>query len=444
MIKALIVDDDRAFSLMLNTFLEKNGFQTQQVYNAKDALAFLKTTQVEVILTDFRLPDATGVDLLRHFKSLYPQIPVILMTGYADIRIAVESMKMGAHDYVTKPLNPDEILATLKQAVNKKAPLKEVVKKADFRFVSGQSEVSAQLNKYIQLVAPTEISVLVQGESGTGKEYVSRLIHLNSKRKDKPFVAIDCGALSKDLAGSELFGHMKGAFTGALADKPGQFELANGGTLFLDEIGNLSYDIQVKLLRALQERKIRRIGASGDLDVDVRLIAATNEDLQNTVKNGDFREDLYHRLNEFKIAVPALRARDQDRMEFAGFFLQEANKQLEKSVKSFSKEVIDIFEKYKWPGNLREMKNVVRRAVLLSESEMITLHQLPPEILYSLVEDKGKPETNSLKVISAEREKEMIIDVLQKVKFNKSKAATELGIDRKTLYNKLKQYQIEL
>ena len=293
--------------------------------------------------------------------------------------------------------------------------------------------------------------MIVQGESGTVKEYVSRLIHLSSKRKDKPFVAIDCGALSKDLAGSELFGHIKGSFTGALDNKIGQFEAANGGTLFLDEIGNLSYDIQIKLLRAIQERKIRKIGSNDDITVDVRIIVATNDDLIESVKQGDFREDLYHRLNEFTIKVPPLRERPEDVEAFALHFLQQSNEELEKEVSGFSAEVKQIFLTYTWPGNLRELKNIVKRATLLTQNGADIHHGvIPVEIANPEPIVISATQTSSAQVIGSDlkatfehQEKQMIIDTLQQVKFNKSKAAKLLNIDRKTLYNKMEKYGID-
>lgn len=308
----------------------------------------------------------------------------------------------------------------------------------------GESSSSLQIDQYVRLVAPTDMSVIIEGESGTGKEIAARRIHAESNRKSNIFVAVDCGALSTDLAGSELFGHIKGSFTGAITDKEGQFEAAKGGTLFLDEIGNLSYEIQVKLLRALQERKVRRIGSNKDVDVDVRIVVATNEDLALSVEKGTFREDLYHRLNEFKITVPALRNRGEDIKIFAKYFLDLSNNELNKSISKFSDEVLSKFKDYSWPGNLRELRNVVRRSVLLSQGEQVELISLPTEIMSEKVQNNIVTEGSNLKLIQAANEKELIISTLRKVNFNKSKAARLLNIDRKTLYNKIKQYGIEV
>ncbi|PRY14857.1 two-component system response regulator HydG [Pontibacter ummariensis] len=456
--KILLIDDDPAFCLMLKAFLQRQQYEVETAYTANDGLQALKSSSFDLVLTDFRLPDKDGLELLPQIRVLSEDLPVILMTHYADIRTAVRAIKMGAFEYITKPINPDETLLVVQNALSKKtAPAKAAAPAAvvgGFQFVRGQSPQASQIEEFISLVAPTNLSVIIEGESGTGKEYVASMIHRSSKRADKPFVAIDCGALSKELAGSELFGYVKGAFTGAMKDKQGQFEAAEGGTLFLDEIGNLPYEVQVKLLRALQERKVRKVGSTTDLDVDVRVLAATNEDLQQAVANGQFREDLYHRLNEFKINIPPLRERDGDVLLFARHFLQQANKDLERNVAGFEDEVEEAMENYNWPGNLRELRNVVKRAVLLAKTNQVTLQELPKEI----VDFKPEPEEVvpahtvipqpitadiDLKSLNERNERELIVQMLERVKYNKSKAARLLKIDRKTLYNKLKLYNIE-
>ncbi|RZJ66129.1 MAG: sigma-54-dependent Fis family transcriptional regulator, partial [Flavobacterium sp.] len=343
-----------------------------------------------------------------------------------------------------KPINPDEILHTIKLALNKKSGKtqitspKKVKKESTISFVKGVSSDSGRLHEHIDLVAPTNMSVLIIGDSGTGKEYIAHSIHMQSKRESQPYIPVDCGAIPKELASSEFFGHVKGSFTGAVTDKTGHFEAANGGTLFLDEVGNLSYEVQVQLLRALQERKIKPVGSSQEITVDIRVIAATNEDLTEAVKRGDFREDLYHRLNEFCIRVPKLSERTQDIMIFANHFLAEANDDLEKEVEGFDRDVIDLFKEYEWPGNLREMKNIIKRSVLLARSKTITLDVLPPEM-----QDASR-EGNALSGFSKADEEQAIRQALEKVNYNKSKAAILLDIDRKTLYNKLKLYNIDL
>lgn len=362
---------------------------------------------------------------------------------------------------MTKPVNPDEILLTINNALNKEKEKSESVTVSDkkdgasskkkpqngFDYVEGDSQVARRIMQYIDVVAPTNLSVIINGESGTGKEYVAKMIHAKSDRASKPFVSIDCGALSRELAASELFGHIKGSFTGAIADKTGQFVFAEGGTLFLDEIGNLTYEIQIQLLRAIQERRIRKIGSNQDIEVDVRIIVATNEDLQVAVKKGNFREDLYHRLNEFAIMVPSLRERGEDIDIFAGHFMQLANAELNKDVQGFDAEVTEIFKRYSWPGNLRELRNVIRRAVLLTSGDHVKKETLPHEIIFEKRDTEQLPvsggaQPSDLKSLAEKTERELIINTLIKVNYNKSKAAALLKIDRKTLYNKLKLYKI--
>lgn len=451
MAKILVVDDDSTFCIMLKTFLGKKGHEVKEAFSYDEALRSIKTEEWDVLLSDFRLPEYSGMDLLREAKRESTETIVILMTGYADIRMAVKAIKMGAYEYVTKPINPDEILLTISNALasrsNSTAFEDEDAPMPGNKFLKGISGQSQQVNDYISIVAPTNLSVIIQGDSGTGKEYIAREIHRQSKRSKKPFVAIDCGALPKDLAASEFFGHIKGSFTGAISDKIGQFEVANGGTLFLDEIGNLTYDVQVNLLRAIQERRIKRIGSSREVEVDVRIITASNDDLLEAVKNGEFREDLYHRLNEFTIHVAPLKDRKGDMSIFANHFLALANQELGKNILGFDNDVLEVFTNYSWPGNIRELRNVIRRAVLLEQSSKIGLKSLPFEILshkedLSTTRVKPVPSEN-LKDMKEKAEHDLIVATLEKVRYNKSKAASLLNIDRKTLYNKLKQYGID-
>lgn len=454
----LLIEDDSTFSRLLTNFLGKHGHQVKVCASIKEAKETLGGNSpegpFEVLMLDYRLPDGNSVDFLKTLRSEGNRTPAFIMTSFHDVRTAVTAMQIGAFDYITKPVNPEELLMVLREALNKgevtsvKTATKAKSNKADKQaldYIEGKSKVAKQLFEYVRLVAPTDMSVIIQGESGTGKEHVAKSIHRLSKRADGPFVAIDCGSLSKDLAASELFGHKKGAFTGALQDKIGQFEAADGGTLFLDEIGNLSYDVQIKLLRALQERIIVPIGGTQQVKVNVRLIAATNEDLISSAAAGDFREDLYHRLNEFKIEVPALRKRGEDLPIFIQHFVDKANQELDRNVRELSKEVMDVFQKYDWPGNLRELNNVIKRLVLLSKEEVATLSALPPEMITAM-EDQQKPAPGAgsdLKALQETHEKEMIEKVLQEVRYNKSKAAKLLNIDRKTLYYKIEKYHIE-
>jgi two-component system, NtrC family, response regulator HydG len=493
----LIIDDDRDICLLLKRFLTRHNYDVIEAYSGKKALELLEETEPALVMCDFRLEDMEGNTLLGKIKERYLHLPVIIMTGYSDIKIAVEVMKMGAFDYITKPLFPDEILVTIKKALEAPPQEREPVRQerpatagnqgttsmtaapavkekspnitVSGDYIFGDSTVFKQLLQQIDLVAPTNYTVIIHGESGSGKEAIAQEIHKRSKRKSKPFVAIDCGALSKELAGSELFGHEKGSFTGALNQKVGSFETANGGTIFLDEIANLSYDIQVSLLRVVQERKMRRVGGLKDIELDVRIIIASNERLWDAVRKGKFREDLYHRFNEFSIDIPPLRQRPDDILLFANHFLHQTNQELGKNVRRLSPEVENIFRNYVWYGNLRELRNVIKRATLLSDGEEIEASALPFEIsnFNKLQFDKQvqpEPVTNSftpppmavtaeedepqrtlsettLKGASIDAEYEMILKALKKVNFNKSKAAKLLNIDRKTLYNKMKQYQ---
>ncbi|WP_286965271.1 sigma-54-dependent transcriptional regulator [Flavobacterium sp. UBA4854] len=449
--KILLIEDDIAFCKLLEKFLIKKSYEVTTTFSATEAREAVKNESFDLILTDLRLPDSDGIGLMSEFKNSHPHIPVILMTGYSDVNTAVKAIKNGAADYISKPFNPDEVLLVITNAlqmpkteeeetpVKEKKTIKKQASTGENEFVKGISVASKKLLDHIQLVSPTDMSVLIIGESGTGKEIIAKSIHQQSRRKDNNFIAVDCGAIPKELAASEFFGHLKGSFTGAISDKKGYFEAANGGTLFLDEIGNLSYENQIQLLRALQERKIKPVGSNKEINVDIRIITATNEDLREAVKNGDFREDLYHRINEFSIQSPSLKERGEDLMIFADYFLEKANQQLHKDVIGFSPEVVSIFQNYSWPGNLRELQNCVKRATLLTRGDFIESDVLPAEFFQI---QKQQPAANEVFSLS-ENEKETIISALSKTQNNKSEAAKLLKITRKTLYNKLKQYNIE-
>ena len=435
----LIVEDDTTFAVMLQTWLSKKKFSVASVSGIAAAKKTLIESSVDLVLCDLRLPDGDGIDLLEWVSNRNVNVPLIVMTSYAAIPSAVQAMKLGARDYISKPVNPEDLLQKIIEVFNagvktgKQIPVSESVPE-ETNYLEGQSEAARQLYTYVKLVAPTSMSVLINGASGTGKEYVAKRIHQLSKRSEKPFVAIDCGAIPKELAASEFFGHKKGSFTGAIEDKVGAFIEADGGTIFLDEIGNLSYDVQVQLLRVLQERRVKPIGTTTEVKVDVRLIAATNEDLKAAIKSGAFREDLYHRINEFTIYMPHLCERGEDIPLFANFFLDQANRELEKPVPGFLPEAMERISQYTWPGNLREMRNTVMRAALLAQGNPIRVEHLGIDM------NIDKP-INILHDPDSERTK--IVSALQKCSGNKSKAAAMLGIDRKTLYNKLKLYQIE-
>jgi two-component system, NtrC family, response regulator HydG len=459
----LVVDDDRDICLVLSKFLAKNNYMVDLANTGEEGLSLLRRSEYDLILCDYKLPDLTGVELLQKIKILNSAVPVIIITAYSDVKTAVETFRYGANDYVTKPLYPDELLVTIRETIQRNqmrvnpptdnqvkevGPKRTIINGTDStaEFIIGRSSQSQAVQRYIELIAPSDISVIINGETGTGKEFVAQSIHKFSKRACHPFLAIDCGALPKELAGSELFGHMKGSFTGAIADKQGSFELAHGGSIFLDEIGNLSYENQVKLLRVIQERRVKRIGATKDIEIDVRLIVATNENLSKAVKEGRLREDLYHRLNEFKIQLTPLRERKDDILFFSNFFLNKANLSLQKTVKTFSPEVSEYLNNYYWHGNLRELNNVVRRAVLLTSGDEIQTDSLPQEIIQTNgMNSEGEmvqENVGLLKSIAWTAERQAIIDILEKVNYNKSKASELLNIDRKTLYNKLKLYNI--
>ena len=441
--KILIVDDDVAFGVMLRTWFQKHGWDVALAASLDGALHEHAASQFDLILSDLRLPDGDGIMLLTELRAKKVMTPFIIMTGYADVQTAVNAIKLGAFDYLKKPITPDILQQKIEAALSQQPAeaQKEIKAKqpSETKVVKGQSQVIQRVYKHISLVAPTKMSVLILGESGTGKEYIARMIHEQSNRKNKPFIAVDCGSLSMELAPSELFGHVKGSFTSAIADKKGVFEVAKGGTVFLDEVGNLPYEVQKQLLRALQEQKVRPVGSAQDINVDVRIIAATNEDLVSAIEKGAFRQDLYHRINEFSIEVPPLRERLEDLEEFAYHFLAQANKELGKDVKSISTEAIEMMKRHQWDGNLRELRNVIRRATLFAENQEITADNLP--VLTSR-QTKIQPEDNM--ALQPGDEKEQIMAALRKARGNKTVAAKLLQVDRKTLYNKMHLYGLEL
>src|ERR1700754_2836826 len=480
--RILIIDDDMDMCNLLGRFLQKKGYETEASHSGNKGIAKFKESKFDIVLCDFRLGDKEGREVLKEIKNSDPYAIVIIITGYSDIKTAVDVIKAGAFDYITKPLIPEEVLNVIGRALQQTAdgnvdtprtaatangqPASKKSNKPNYEeeYLVGHAPATRELYRQIELVAPTNYSIILYGESGTGKEVIARTIHLNSARKDKPFIAMDCGTLSKELAGSELFGHVKGAFTGALGDKEGHFELANGGTLFLDEVANLSYEIQAALLRVIQERKFKRVGGVKEMETDVRIIVASNENLQESYRKGRFREDLFHRFNEFSIVLPAFRHRREDIPLFADFFLSKANKELNKEVAGFEPEVMQIFMNYPWPGNLREFRNVIRRAALLTSAGLVNARVLPAEIVdtnsYTYVQQQQLQDAQvaaptivtsshhpithketDLKNAAAQAEYDTIMNVLKQVNYNKSRAAEILKIDRKTLYNKIKSYQ---
>ncbi len=448
MSKVLIVDDDVFICNILEKLLADNGYEVETAYSAASAKKLLKESGFDVVLCDYRLPDSDGLKMLNAIKRLVPDAKVVIITAYADVSIAVKLIKGGADDYIVKPLRQDELLVLLEKLLQKGSGEQLPRKNGEEEFFFGESPEIKQLLQLAETVAPTDMSVIIDGATGSGKEFLARFIHYRSKRREKPFVALDCGAIPKSLANSELFGHIKGSFTGAVADKIGVFQEADGGTLFLDEIGNLDYEVQVKLLRTLQERKVNRVGDPKTTNVDVRIIAASNEDLSHLVAENKFREDLYHRINEFMMHLPSLRERKKDIQQYAEFFILQANSQLDKYVKGIDADAMDIILNYAWPGNLRELKNVMKRSVLLSRSDRITKDILPGEITNFHPHEKFNQSmdesSGELREVSRDAERNLIIGTLQSVDNNKSKAARILNVDRKTLYNKMNQLNIDL
>ncbi len=458
MAKILIIEDDLAFGTMIQTWLRKKGFEVEKATSVGAALRLLQEdSQRDLILSDLRLPDHDGLTTLRWLHKQGLHIPFIVMTSYAEVQNAVLAMKSGANDYVAKPFHPDILLEKINEAIKLSASSAPVPANSPAtptqqetpqqtttqpdedeasKYIEGKSEASQQLYRYVSLVAPTPMSVLILGASGTGKEYVAHRIHELSSRADKPFFAIDCGAIPRDVAASEFFGHVKGAFTGAEQDKKGAFEVANGGTLFLDEMGNLSYDVQVQLLRALQERKIRPVGGTKEIDIDIRLVCATNENLAQRVAEGQFREDLFHRINEFTIYMPELKDRGTDLFLFANLFVKHANKELGRHVLGFDDKASEMIASYSWPGNLRELNNVMKRATLLTKGNYIGKTELQQSMSHL------QQPTETLTLRDEQTELQRIEAALKTANGNKSKAAQLLGVDRKTLYNKIKKYNL--
>ena len=467
----LIVEDDIAFGTMLQTWLRRKGFEVEKATSVGAAVKLLTGTfgkEVDLVLSDLRLPDHDGLRLLAWMHEHDINAPFIVMTNYAEVQNAVLAMKSGAADYIAKPVQPDILLQKIKDAMEQNAQqasstiqnsttqnaptahnskfktqnscsgkrlYEPSAKLTAPRHIEGKSEASRQLYSYVELVAPTPMSVLILGASGTGKEYVAHRIHDLSARADRPFFALDCGAIPRDVAASEFFGHKKGAFTGADTDKRGAFEMANGGTLFLDEVGNLSYEVQVQLLRALQERRIRPVGGTQEIPIDIRLVCATNENLEEAVGEGRFREDLYHRINEFTIYMPKLSERGSDLFLFADLFIRHANEELNRMVEGFDSEAAELLASHSWPGNLRELNNVVKRAVLLTRGNKITTAELTQAM--------GQIRTdNVLQLHDEDTERQRIITALQQTNGNKAKAARLLGVDRKTIYNKIEKLGI--
>jgi DNA-binding NtrC family response regulator len=458
--KILVVDDEPEICWIVKKVLVEAGFDVDLAFDGERGLDMVEKGEPNLVLLDLRLPGIDGLETLKRIKAQHTQLPVVILSAFDNVGAAVRAMKLGAYDYISKPLNVDEMLITLKNALQTTELMVEVGMLRQ-QIASNQTEnliwSCPVMNKVLEMVsriAQYDVTALIQGESGTGKELIAQYIHAHSSRSQGPFISIDCGALPETLVESELFGYERGAFTGAHERKLGRFELAQNGTLFLDEIGNLSLAIQVKLLRVLQERRLQRLGGKGEVEINVRIITATNTVLEKALKDGTFREDLYHRLNEFTVELPSLKERVEDIPLLAQHFLARFNRQFSKTVAGFSPEVLEILRQYPWPGNVRELMHAVKRAVVLA-TDMIEIPQLPPEILewqprpQSLAvalapspETAVRPLKEICQEVSRKVEREAIIRVLQETRWNKVKTARILQINYKTLFNKMKELGI--
>jgi len=449
--KILIVDDDKDFQFTVYNILKDEGYEVIVTNNGTGAFNKIKRTSPDLVLLDIKLPDMDGMKILERIKKTDKDLIVIMITGYGHINETVKAMKLGAFDYITKPFDNRELIIRIKKALQTQYLNKEL---ESLRKIVGENIVTKEvmgegpqikrvLNQ-LKIIAPTNLSVIIQGESGTGKELIAQMIHQVSKRKDEPFITIDCGTIPVELAESELFGYEKGAFTGSDSKKEGRFEQANGGTLFLDEINNLSDAIQMKLLRVIQERKLQHLGGKKDINIDVRIIVATNVDLYEAVKSGKFRNDLFHRLNEFHIFIPPLRERKEDIPTLAKHFLNMANKELNRKIKGFSADAMKFLHNYSWPGNVRELKNAIRRAVILTDydiSEYINLSSLSADMKQQeeIEMIKTFEEGFSFGEIIKNLERNLIQKALEKADNNKTQAAKILKIQRKALYRKMEK-----
>jgi len=443
----LVIDDEESMRDSCQQTLSRGGNRVEVADAGSKGLAMLGAESFDLVILDLKMPGLSGMEVLKKIKEDDPETMVIVITGYATIESAVEAMKRGAYDFIPKPFTPDSLRAIVKRALDRRElALENVLLRSELKasfgpdVIVGRSKSMKKVEELVQKVGPTDTTVLISGESGTGKELVARAIHRYSSRKDKPFVAVDCGSLVEKLFESELFGHVKGSFTGATATKYGRFELAKDGTLFFDEIGNISVNIQTKLLRVLQEREITKVGSSQVVKVDVRIVAATNKDLGTSVKAGTFREDLFYRLSVVPITLPALRERRDDIPLLANHFLQKYNQKRRKNIRAISERAMKALVEHDWPGNVRELENAIERAVVLAENDVVR----PSDLLYyglSLETPAGSEAGTPRRLVDVE--KEHIVKTLKIFNGHRGKTAEWLGIDRKTLRSKLRKYGME-
>ena len=451
--KILIVDDELNMRLVLKALLNKEGYDVVTAADGFEALKILKGGDVEVVVTDMKMPKLDGMGLLERVIREYPSMPVIIITAHGTIATAVDALKKGAFDYITKPFDQDELKSVIHKAIKTRRLSEEELflspDEIDRQGIVGSSEPMLKIYDTIKKVAPTSTTVLITGETGTGKDLIAYVIHKNSPRKNNPFVKINCAAITENLIESELFGHEKGAFTGAVSMKPGKFELADKGTLFLDEVGEIPRDMQVKLLRMLQDQEFERVGGLRTIKVDVRLITATNRNLLQDVKEGRFREDLYYRLNVFPTHLPPLRERKEDVLPLTDYFIEKFNRKLDRSVKHIDSQVKEILVRYDWPGNIRELENFIERIVLMTAGDTITFADIPQEwksaaevLFISQPTGQKKPFKDFVKSHMEEVEKQSIIQCLEECGGNVTKAAQRLGLSRKGLQLKMIKYNL--
>jgi DNA-binding NtrC family response regulator len=460
-VKILIVDDDPSIRNMLTIVLKKSGYGVISTDSGKSTLDKLKKETFDLIISDIKMQDINGIELLKKIKSIIPEIPVIMITAYASANDAVEAMKLGAEDYITKPFNLDELKIIIDRAIYKKnieienIQLKSrLTDKEKFENIVGKNRKMLKIFDLINTVSKTDSTILINGESGTGKELIARAIHNKSERSSCEFVSINCGALPENLLESELFGHTKGAFTDAYKEKKGLFEVATKGTLFLDEVSEMSQKMQVKLLRAIQERKIRRVGSNEEVEVDVRIISATNKDLNEEMKSGEFRSDLFYRLNVISIDLPPLRERKDDISLLLQYFLKIYNEKFNRNIEGFEKEVLDLFVNYPWPGNVRELENFVERVVALEKEKFITVKSLPSDLVYSISDNKGTLPTDIEALFQDENfnfseyiddlSRKIILKAFQINHLNMKKTAEMLKLNYRSLRYLMDKYQLKI
>jgi len=450
----LVIDDEKNYLLILETILGEEGYSVTALNDPEMALNYLDESEVDVVITDMKMPAISGQEVLEHMRKNYPHIPVLIMTAYGSIDGAVEAMKCGAFDYISKPFSNEELVLSVRKAVMLSRSEQEIIRLRQTlaeqhgpHKLVGRSKPIREVLQMVSKVAPSKSTVLVTGESGTGKELIAKAIHYSSPRKDGPFISVNCMSLSPGVLESEIFGHEKGSFTGATAMKKGRFELADGGTLFLDEIGELSSDLQVKLLRVLQEKAFERVGGSRTITVDIRLVVATNKDLKKEVEQGNFREDLYYRLNVVNINLPPLRERREDIPVLVAHFMQKLSGESDKAAKKFAPEALEYLTAYEWPGNVRQLENVVERCMVLAAKDVIGVEDLPSEIKDEEAQFKSAVDLLPIKLELAgtleKIEAALIRRALVKSGFVQVKAAELLNISKSLLQYKLKKYNIQ-